>query len=152
MRLFRRQSNEPDDRAEGPPVDEPDLEPAETISAGPLGDPERARIAEGLAFLAAAGVDVDDLTALSNAFDDAVERQDDTMLRPLAVGVGEHLQRHAPMRWAVITDAFGSDLGVEGRRRDLHVVPDSLLSARWMRREKGWLPGVVGHLVNMSGR
>lgn len=152
MRLFRRENSAPDDRAEGPPVDEADIEPAESISARPLGDPERARIAEGLAFLAEAGVDVDDLASLSTAFDAAVEREDDTMLRPLAVGVGEHLHRHAPMRWAVITDAFGSDLGVEGRRRDLHVVPDSLLSARWMRREKGWLPGVVGHLADVSNR
>ena len=74
------------------------------------------------------------------------------MLPLLAVGVGEHLHRHAELRWAVVTDSFGRDLGLEGRRRDLHVVPDSLLSARWMRREKGWLEGAVRHLIDTSAR
>jgi hypothetical protein len=155
MRLFRRNARDPDDAAERVRDDLDEGaggEPVEEISAGPLGPAERERIDAGLVRLREAGIDVDDLGALSAAFDSAVDREDVTMLEVLAVGVGEHLHRHALLRWAIVTDAFGRDLGLEGRGRDLHVVPDSLLSARWMRREKGWLEGVVRHLADLSER
>lgn len=155
MRLFRRGERDRDDPKNGVHEDVDDgagSEPVEGISASPLGPAERERIEVGLARLQEGGIDVDDLAALSAAFDAAVDAGDASVLRLLAVGVGEHLHRHALLRWAVITDAFGRDLGLEGRRRDLHVVPDSLLSARWMRREKGWLEGVVRHLADMSAR
>jgi len=156
MRLFRRDKPEHDADAADAPSGEVDdrtaNEPVEAISAARLGTAERARIESGLADLAAAGIDVDDLGSLSAAFDAAVDREDSSMLPVLAVGVGEHLHRHAELRWAVVTDAFGRDLGLEGRRRDLHIVPDSLLTARWMRRERGWLEGAVRHLADTSMR
>lgn len=156
MGLFRRDRPAGPESAADTPLPEvedsaPDA-PVEGITATRLSEAERSRIETALAALTGAGVDVDDLTSLSAAFDDAVHRDDSAMLPLLAVGVGEHLHRHAELRWAVVTDSFGRDLGLEGRRRDLHVVPDSLLSARWMRREKGWLEGAVRHLIDTSAR
>ncbi|MCA1781290.1 MAG: DUF3806 domain-containing protein [Dermatophilaceae bacterium] len=153
MGLFRRDKGDRDAADSAPVVDDGSgVEPLEAISAAPLGPDERARIEAGLAALTTAGIDVDDLGSLSAGFDAAVDRGDASMLPVLAVGVGEHLHRHALLRWAVVTDAFGRDLGLEGRRRDLHIVPDSLLSARWMRREKGWLEGALRHLVDTAAR
>ena len=151
MGLFRRSRPQPT-----PPPEElettADETPAEEITANGLGPAERARIDDALARLAAAGVDVDDVDALGAAFDAALDRGDADALPDLAVGVGEHLSRHADLRWAIITDSFGRDLGLEGLRRGLHVVPESLLTARWMRREKGWLPRAVAHLADTSRR
>ena len=96
--------------------------------------------------------DSEDLGSLSEAFDAAVDGDNADDLPLLAIGVGEYLHRHASLRWAMVSDAFGTDLGLEGRRRDLHIVPQSLLSARWMRREKGWLDGAVRHLASTSTR
>lgn len=156
MGLFRRDRPgaraKAGDRLDEEAQDDTVTAPVEGITAAPLGDVERSRIAAALADLDAAGVDVDDLSALSAAFDAAVEREDASVLPMLAVGVGEHLHRHAELRWAVVTDSFGRDLGLQGRRRDLHVVPDSLLSARWMRREQGWLEGAVRHLIDTGAR
>lgn len=154
MGLFRRSGRRDEDAGDGVAAapDESVGEPVEAISAAPLGDAERSRIVAALAELASTGVDVDDLASLAAAFDAAVDRGDASVLPLLAVGVGEHLHRHAELHWAVITDSFGRDLGLQGSRRDLHVVPDSLLSARWMRREKGWLERAVGHLIDTSAR
>lgn len=150
MGLFRRTRPETADTAE-PSVATDDTS-AEEITARRLGSADRARIDAALARLAGARVDVDDLDSLGAAFDAALDRGDVDVLPDLAVGVGEYLNRHADLRWAIITDAFGRDLGLEGLRRDLHVVPESLLTARWLRREKGWLPRAVAHLADTSRR
>jgi hypothetical protein len=151
MGLFRRKRTEP--TLPEPSLSEPaDDTPAESITASPLGPNERARIETALARLAADGVDVDDLDSLGAAFDAALDRGAFDQVPVLAVGVGEYLSRHAELRWAVVRDAFGSDLGLEGVRRRLHVVPESLLTARWMRHEQGWLPKAVAHLADTSRR
>ena len=152
FRRGRRRDEEADDDSLTADVAESAGDAVETITAAPLGEPERSRIAAALDELSSAGVDVDDLASLEAEFDAAVDRGDPSVLPLLAVGVGEHLDRHADLRWAVVTDSFGRDLGLQGSRRDLHVVPDSLLSARWMRREKGWLERTVRHLVDTSAR
>jgi hypothetical protein len=148
--LFRRDREDPTPDPE--PVGPADDAPLEAITASRLGPADTARIEAALARLTSDGVDVDDLDALGAAFDAALDREESDLLPVIAIGVGEHLSRHADLRWAVITDSFGRDLGLEGLRRDLHVIPESLLTARWMRREKGWLPGAVGHLLDISRR
>lgn len=150
MGLFRR-----DRSASTPPPDAPDEpveEAPETITATGLRAADQERISDGLARLEADGVDVDDLESLGAAFDAALDAGDADVLPVLAIGIGEYLHRHAELRWALVTDSFGQDLGLEGLRRGLHVVPDSLLSARWMRREKGWLPQTLAHLADTSRR
>lgn len=155
MRLFRRDRSTPDPANGGePPTEEATSadEPVEAVTATPIGPAEQERIAAALAELARTGVDVDDLASLSAAYDAALDREDSSVLPILAVGVGEHLHRHARFRWAVVSDSFGRDLGVQGSRRALHVIPDSLLTARWMRRERGWLERTVRHLADTSAR
>lgn len=153
MRLFRRSNKDPEPSAEQWETTEEELdEPAESITATPLDAASRERVAAGLTTLSEIGVDVDDLTSLSEAFDAALDRGDSDLLTTLAIGVGEHLARHGAMRWAIVTDSFGRDLGLEGRRRNLHVIPESLLTARWMRQERGWLAGAVAHLADINTR
>lgn len=44
---------------------------------------------------------------------------------------------------------FGTDIGLaEGPRSAFIVVPRSLVAARWMRGETGWIPGVLKHLIS----
>ncbi|MEO8830322.1 hypothetical protein [Lapillicoccus sp.] len=45
--------------------------------------------------------------------------------------------------------AFGTDLAVAGGPDELVVVPQNLIAARWVNFERGWLPGVVAHLVRV---
>lgn len=121
------------------------------------GEEERARIAAALAGLEAEGVDVDDLASLGAGLDRAlaswVARQGDdhdAIVERYAIGIGEHLVRRTDLAWAVVTDVFGTDLGASAG--DFVVVPHNLVAVRWMRRETGWVPPVVGHLVQLRTR
>ncbi len=140
-------------------LDESGMGPLRPRDRG-LGEHERARIAAGLAALAEAGVDVDDLAGLGSAYDTAYaewsgasrrRREDhDAIVERFAIGVGEHLARHTDLRWRIVTDVFGTDLALADEREgDFVVVPGNLVASRWMRGESGWIPGVVGHLVNV---
>lgn len=121
--------------------------------------PERDRIDAVLDQLAAAGVDVDDLAAIGSAYDawlttwlDTKESQrpdHQPMVDQIAVAIGEHLARHTDLEWLLVSDAFGTDVGVGSRRDDFSVVPMNLVAVRWLNRTTGWVPGVVGHLVNI---
>lgn len=117
-----------------------------------IGEEEQAHIDQGLAAVAAEGVDVDDLTSISAGLDRALagwladrEGDHDAIVQRYAVAIGEHLHRHTDLAWEVVTDVFGTDLAVASG--DFVVVPANLVAVRWMRREQGWVPSVVGHLV-----
>ena len=120
---------------------------------------EQERIARGRAALERAGVDVDDLDALGAAYDAALptwqdarksEREDEReLVERFAIAIGAHLHRNTDLRWSRVTDAFGTDLAVAGGRDEFVVVPSNLVAARWMNAERGWLPGVVAHLVRV---
>jgi hypothetical protein len=167
MGLFSRRKSsesvdEPVEIDEGP---EPDDSPSPTVSgrpeSRPLGDEERARIAAGLERAAALGVDVDDLDSIGSHFDEqfravhadpAAGGGSDVVVDTFAIAIGEHLTRHSARDWAVVTDVFGTDLGLVAARADTVVVPHNLVGARWMRGETGWIPGVVSHLVRLRPR
>jgi hypothetical protein len=160
MALFRRKASTPDppERQQAPPaVDDTGL--PET-PAQPLRQQERGHLAKHLNALVAEGVDIEDLASLSQGLDAAYEqwsthRNDDhsEIVERYAVGIGEHLSRTTDLRWALVTDQFGTDLGlVEGPQAAFMVVPSNLVAARWMRGETGWIPGVVGHLVRRRNR
>lgn len=129
--------------------------------AQPLGADERDRIERALGQAAADGVDVDDLASIGAHYDDAYRawaagggegRGPDVIVETYAVAIGEHLARHSAREWAVVTDVFGTDLGLVAARADTVVVPHNLVGARWMRGETGWIPGVVSHLVRIRPR
>ncbi|GAA5159228.1 hypothetical protein [Ornithinimicrobium tianjinense] len=122
-----------------------------------LGQEERDRIAAGLAALEADGVDVDDLASISAGFDRALTgwvssggTDHDAIVERYSIGIGEHLARRTDLSWQVVTDVFGTDLGLASG--DFVVVPGNLVAVRWMRRETGWIPRVVGHLLNLRAR
>jgi len=129
--------------------------------ANPLGDDDRARIATALEHAAGEGVDVDDLASIGAHYDAAYRRWSDeggsgegpeVVVETYAVAIGEYLARHSAREWAVVTDVFGTDLGLVAARADTVVVPHNLVGARWMRGETGWVPGVVSHLVSIRPR
>lgn len=128
--------------------------------AEPLTDAERGRIADGLAKLAERGVDVDDLQSIGAGFDAARTRwlanpqgEDAAVIvELLGIAIGEYLVRHSARQWAIVTDVFGTDLGLASSRGDTVIVPHNLIGGRWMRGETGWVPGVVGHLERLAPR
>jgi hypothetical protein len=122
-----------------------------------IGDDERARIAQALAAIEAEGVDVDDLASIAAGLDRALldwqERRGDdhdAIVERFSIGIGEHLVRTTDLAWSVVTDVFGTDLAVSAG--DFVVVPSNLVAVRWMRRETGWVPPVVGHIVGLRNR
>ncbi len=149
----------PETRGPQPQTDEqtPDLPLRPVIRR--VGVEEQQRIARGRTAFEEAGIDVGDLAALGRAFDAAMTGWLDTPVRKreghdaiverFAIGVGEHLDRHTDLSWALVTDAFGTDLAVAGGRDEFVVVPSNLVASRWLNEESGWVPGVVGHLVRL---
>ncbi len=147
-----------------------------TTPTQPLRAVERARIAEDLQALIDEGVDVDDVASLSRGLDAAYQQwssqrgntasksesprheggsdgDHQLIVRRYATGIGEHLSRHTDLDWQLVSDAFGTDLGLaSGPRGDFMLVPGNLVAARWMRGETGWIPGVVKHLITRRER
>ncbi|MGO4600105.1 DUF3806 domain-containing protein [Terrabacter sp. 2RAF25] len=138
------------------------FDPAGRPVTGPLGEVERARLDAALAHAAQVGVDVDSLASIGEHYDDAYRRWaasnggdgdgSDVIVDTFATAIGEHLARHSAREWAVVTDVFGTDVGLVAARADTVVVPHNLVGARWMRGETGWIPGVVSHLVRIRPR
>lgn len=124
--------------------------------AKPLGEQEQQRIASALETLAARGVDVDDLSSIGAAYDSSCSApgggEAHEACELIGIAIGEHLHRHSTLKWAVVTDTFGTDLGLAAARSETVVVPHNLVSARWMRRETGWVPRVVEHLLRINAR
>lgn len=114
---------------------------------------DQQRIDRAVSELAAAGVDLDSLDSLGAAYDAAVlagSEDTDVLAERFGLGVGEYLARHGGMMWQVITDMYGSDLGLVARRGDRTVIPTNLVAARLMMAETGWLPRAVAHLASVS--
>jgi hypothetical protein len=151
MGLFSRKDKEPaavDDVPEaasddgGLATDLPDRP-----SARPLDDAERARINAALESI---GSHYDE--AFRRASEEPGSVSPDAVVETYAIAIGEYLARNSAREWAVVTDVFGTDLGLVAARADTVIVPHNLVGARWMRRETGWVPGVVSHLVQLRPR
>lgn len=145
---------EPRVRSLPDPGEEPLTDLPLTPESRRIGEEERDHIDRALGELAAEGVDVDDLASIGAGLDRALDGwladrsgDHDAIVQRYAVAVGEHLHRHTDLAWEVVTDVFGTDLAVAAG--DFVVVPANLVAVRWMRRERGWVPGVVGHLVEV---
>ncbi|WP_298888637.1 DUF3806 domain-containing protein [uncultured Serinicoccus sp.] len=155
----RSAPDEPRVRALPDPGESPVGELPLTPESRRIGEAERARIDAGLAAVEADGVDVDDLASISVGLDrelaawlaaKGTDGHHDEVVERYAVAVGEHLHRHTDLAWEVVTDVFGTDLAVAAG--DFVVVPSNLVAVRWMRRERGWVPQVVGHIVEVRSR
>jgi broad specificity phosphatase PhoE len=168
MGLFSRKSKDEPDPADpryadvtegGPEEPTAELHTGRPLSR-PLSDEERERVEAALERLRSLGIDVDDLDAIGAGYDAAYAKWTadpqaegpDVIVDTYAIAIGEHLARHSARRWAVVTDVFGTDLGLVDARADTVIVPHNLVGARWMRGEHGWIPGVVTHLVGLRPR
>lgn len=112
-----------------------------------------ARVERAVAELESAGVDLDSLDSLGAAYDAAVlarTEENDVLAERFGLGVGEYLVRHGGMSWQVVTDMYGSDLGVLANRGTKTAIPTNLVAARLMMSETGWLPRAVAHLARVS--
>jgi hypothetical protein len=171
MGLFSRKSKDVAAEAEADAsADGPDVPDGGDVLAGdfaarpvanPLSEDDRRRISEGVDRAVAAGADIDDIESIGAHYDAAYRAFEadpagaagpDVIVDTYAMAIGEHLTRHSAREWAVVTDVFGTDLGLVAARADTVIVPHNLVGARWMRGETGWVPGVVSHLVRMRPR
>lgn len=160
MGLFSRFKDkpEPEPAAEAPSDWEPagdddvldDGRPARPDSE-PITPVEQARIDAALARFAEVGGEVDILASIEEYYDRAATQDGgldpEEAVEVIGLVVGEHLVRHGDMDWALISDAFGTDLGVTARGRALSVIPSTIVATRWIAGERSWIPGVVGHLI-----
>ena len=127
----------------------------EEVGVRRLTGEEEASLAAVRAGYAEHGIDPDDLASIAAAYDHALEHGADAdssaVVELLGTAVGDHLVAVGGYRWVVCTDPFGTDLAVEPPRRGVPVVTRMLVAVRWVARESGWVPGVVGHLAR-AGR
>ena len=166
MGLFTRRGRGADPGA-GSDDEPPPDEPRPLVAQGlPLRDQDRALRDRCLAELAEMAVDLDSLAAISAAYDADLHEWSGTgglgrrlgsaehtpHVQRWGVAIGAHLDRHSDLRWATIADVFGTDLGLIAERDDFAVVPTNLVSGRWLNGERGWIPGVVGHLLRLRQR
>ena len=154
------ESPRPDDgpAAAGGAGDEEELDgiyAVEEVGTRRLTADEEAALDAVRAGYAEHGIDPADLDSIAAAYDRALEQHGDldssAVVQLLGTAVGDHLVAAGGYRWVVSTDPFGTDLAVEPPRRGMPVVTEMLVATRWLGRERGWVPGVVGHLAR-TGR
>jgi hypothetical protein len=160
MGWFRKKPSGAGDHAaestEVPSADDLDGSDAvvESIITTALDAGQHAQVEERLRQAITLGADPEDIASIGHTLDRLRSLPDDTVSRAdldaVATALGEHLARHGGFRWAFITAPFGSDVGLESRRGTTTVVPSNLVAARWMRRETGWVEGVVRHLARVA--
>ena len=131
------------------------VEPVEEVGIRRLTADEEAALEAVRAGYAGHGIDPADLESIAAAYDRALDAHDDdhdsaSVVELLGTAVGDHLVAAGGYRWVVATDPFGTDLAVEPPRRGVPVVTRMLVAVRWMGRERGWVSGVVGHLVDVG--
>ncbi|MGI8946933.1 MAG: hypothetical protein ACR2FV_02940 [Ornithinimicrobium sp.] len=108
-----------------------------------MGQAERDRVAAAVQQLQDQGVDIDDLDSLSAGLDTAYAQWATTrtgdhsaIVGRYSFGIGEHLSRHTDLDWRIVTDLFGTDLGLlDGPRGSFMVVPGN---HRSLRRLDAW--------------
>ena len=137
-------------------ADDSGVEALEEIGIRRLTAEDEARLEQARAGYAAHGIEPSDLQSIAAAYDRAVEADDGAIASAdvvtlISTAIGDHLVAAAGHRWVVSTDPFGTDLAVEPPRHGIPVVTRTMVAVRWMGRERGWIPGVVGHLAR-AGR
>ena len=132
------------------------VQPLEEIGIRRLTPEDESTLGEVRARYAEHGIDPADLGSIEAAYDRALDAgegavESSDVVALVSTAIGDHLVATAGHRWVVSTDPFGTDLAVEPPRHGIPVVTRTMVAVRWMGRERGWIPGVVGHLAR-AGR
>jgi Domain of unknown function (DUF3806) len=132
------------------------VEPMEEIGIRRLTPEDESTLDAVRARYAEHGIDPSDLDSIAAAYDRALDAgegavESSDLVALIGTAMGDHLVGTAGHRWVVSTDPFGTDLAVEPPRHGIPVVTRTLVAVRWMGRERGWIPGVTGHLAR-AGR
>lgn len=135
------------------------LAPVEEVTTRALTDDDTATLDAARAGYAERGIDPADLGTVQAAYEAALDRLEaggseadaTAAVSAVATAAGDHLTLHG-YRWVVATDPYGTDLALEPPRRGVPVVVRTLVAVRWMRRDRGWVENVVGHLAATGRR
>ena len=121
-----------------------------------LSEAEEQWIAERLAFARQDGVDHLDVDAVS-AFSDrqlAAFRNEElspeeggVMADVTAVLLGEHLGAKLGLKWVIVQDAQGTDLGMRDTLSSAVIFPQSTVGKQWNEATTGWVPHYVEWLT-----
>ena len=118
---------------------------------------ERRILESWLADAAQQGIDVDDVSSISAAYDAFVERM--VALKPsergdptefctmIGFALGENLQRRTDLEWRVVSDSTGTDLALTTPAEDAVLFPVDPVAAAWEVAEVGWMPQWVENLL-----
>ena len=132
------------------------VEPLEEIGIRRLTPEDESTLDAVRELYAEHGLDPSDLDSIAAVYDRALDAGEGAVVSSdlvalVSTAIGDHLVATAGHRWVVSTDPFGTDLAVEPPRHGIPVVTRTLVAVRWMGRERGWIPGVTGHLAR-AGR
>ncbi len=157
--LDRLRGRDPDDAPEDTDLpaaeDDDPVQAVDTITSRRPTPEEEARLDAARERYAERGIDPADLASIAAAYETALAEVGDEdpsdCVAVLSTAIGDHLTGHG-YRWVVSTDPFGTDLAVEPPRRPVPVVVGTLVAARWMARDSGWVEPVVSHLARAGRR
>jgi hypothetical protein len=151
----RDREDERDDLDLPGPEDDDPVQAVDTITSRRPTPEEEATLDAARAQYADRGIDPADLPSIAAAYEAALAEAGDEdpseCVAVLSTAIGDHLTGHG-YRWVVSTDPFGTDLAVEPPRRPVPVVVRTLVAARWMARDTGWVEPVVSHLARAGRR
>lgn len=151
MGLFgRRRDNSESSADTAESLAEPGTDLADEITTAALGAQEEEHLNRARAAYRQHAIDPTDLASISAAYDAGIRTGDTDLIGVLATAIGDHLCERAGYRWVLVTDTFGTDLGLLGPRRRATSMPHTLVAVRWMRGETGWVAGVVEHLAQQG--
>ncbi len=154
LQRWRRRDDDGPDRRDHAAAGDGEVEPVEEVATRPLTGEEESRLEAYRLRYEKHGITPADVASIAAAWEAAVERDDEAeaaeVVTVVATAIGDHLVGTG-YRWVVSTDPFGTDVAVEPPRRGVPVVVRTLVAVRWMKRERGWVEGVVTHLAG-AGR
>lgn len=120
---------------------------------------EQAWLDELLAALRAQGVDPSDADALGRHYDAAYaawsageDVDANAAVNRIGAGLGAFWVGRLPLRWAVVTDQWGTEMAVHGQPGDIVLTPMSMVGKRWSEGETGFVPELARGLAERVGQ
>lgn len=127
------------------------------IIIGEVQQPQQEVLDAWLADAREFGIDIEDLDSIGEAFDEHLlavmeqepdDRQDPTAFCTMVgMAMGEYLARNSDLRWRIITDDEGTDLGLANPEETGVLFPADPVAGAWQEQSFGWLPVWVGQLM-----